>query len=100
MLCNQTCKFKVQHCKMMGHRSHVISNQAASLSWDSIISKGLYMRLNQCIHVIHGYTQPAQNVVLMLILGCDVEQPIFNVETMLLISTSQKQPIFNVRFQL
>ena len=43
-------------------------------------------------------TQPAQNVVLRLILGRDVEQPIFNVETTELISILGKQPIFNVRF--
>ena len=39
-------------------------------------------------------TQRYFNVVLMLILGRDVEQPIFNVVT-LLISTLGKQPIFN-----
>ena len=36
------------------------------------------------------------NVVLRLILGCDIEQLIFNVETTLLISMSGKQPNLDV----
>ena len=39
-------------------------------------------------------TKSAHNVVLRLILGCDVEQPIFNVDSTLLISTLGKQ--FNI----
>ena len=49
------------------------------------------MRLNHYVYMLYMCIpmQPAHNVVLRLILGCDVEQPIFNVETTLLIPMSQ-----------